>query len=69
MLLESGHDVAALEIRPAVPGDAYGIALTFLESAEYHAELDPERYLTPAVETISARYRDGSIRRTAAWRS
>ena len=31
--------VAALEIRPAVPGDAYGIALTFLESAEYHAEL------------------------------
>jgi len=49
---------AALEIRPAVPGDADGIALTFLESAEYHADLDPERYLTPAVETISARYRD-----------
>jgi len=51
--------VAALEIRPAVPGDAYGIALTFLESAEYHAELDPERYLIPAVEMISARYREG----------
>jgi len=28
-----------LEIRPAVPGDADGIALTLLESAEYHAEL------------------------------
>jgi len=36
-----------------------GIARTFLESAEYHAELDPERYSTPAVETISARYREG----------
>jgi GNAT superfamily N-acetyltransferase len=49
----------ALEIRPAVPGDADGIALTLLESAEYHAELDPERYLTPAVEAITARYRKG----------
>jgi len=50
---------AAIEIRPAVPEDADGIARTFLESAEYHAELDPERYSTPAVETISARYREG----------
>jgi ribosomal protein S18 acetylase RimI-like enzyme len=50
---------AQIEIRPAVPDDADGIARTFLESAEYHAELDPERYLTPAVETISARYREG----------
>jgi ribosomal protein S18 acetylase RimI-like enzyme len=46
-------------IRPAVPEDADGIALTFLESAEYHAELDPERYSTPAVEKISTRYREG----------
>jgi GNAT superfamily N-acetyltransferase len=50
---------AAVEIRPAVPEDADGIARTFLESAEYHAELDPERYSTPSVETISARYREG----------
>ena len=50
---------AAIEIRPAVPEDADGIAHTYLESAEYHAELDPERYSTPAVETISARYREG----------
>jgi GNAT superfamily N-acetyltransferase len=49
----------AIEIRPAVPEDANGIARAFLESVEYHAELDPERYLTPAVDTISARYRDG----------
>jgi GNAT superfamily N-acetyltransferase len=50
---------AALEIRPAVPADAYGIARTFIESAEDHAELDPERYLKPAVEAITARYRRG----------
>ncbi|HTM13909.1 MAG TPA: GNAT family N-acetyltransferase [Bryobacteraceae bacterium] len=50
---------AAIEIRPAVPADADGIARAFLESAEYHSELDPERYSTPAVGTISARYREG----------
>ena len=49
---------AAIEIRPADPEED-GIARTFLESAEYHAELDPERYSTPTVETISARYREG----------
>lgn len=47
-----------LEIRPAVPEDADGIARTFLEGAEYHAELDPERYWTPELETISSRYRE-----------
>jgi GNAT superfamily N-acetyltransferase len=52
-------DLAAIEIRPAVPKDADGIARTFLESAEYHAELDPERYSIPAFETISSRYREG----------
>ena len=50
---------AAIEIRPAVPEDADGIARTFLESAEYHAELDPERYSTPTDETMPARYREG----------
>ena len=51
------HDVAAIEIRPAITKDADGIALTLLESAEYHAELDPERYSIPAFETTSTRYR------------
>lgn len=54
----------AITIRPAVPEDADGIARTFLESAEYHARLDPERYSAPAVETISARYRDRRQRPT-----
>jgi ribosomal protein S18 acetylase RimI-like enzyme len=56
--MAEAHYPAAIEIRPAVPGDADGIARTFLESAEYHAELDPERYFTPAAETISPRYRE-----------
>ena len=50
---------AALTIRPAASEDADGIARTFLESAEHHARLDPERYWIPAAETISARYREG----------
>jgi GNAT superfamily N-acetyltransferase len=49
----------AFTIRPAVPADADGIARTFLESAAYHANLDPERYSPPTLETITARYRDG----------
>lgn len=49
----------AVTIRPAVSEDADGIARTFLESAEYHARLDPERYSAPAVETMSAYYREG----------
>jgi ribosomal protein S18 acetylase RimI-like enzyme len=49
----------AIEIRPAVPEDADEIAYIFLESAEHHVKLDPERYSTPGAETISARYRDG----------
>jgi ribosomal protein S18 acetylase RimI-like enzyme len=48
-----------ITIRPAVSEDADGIAGTFLERAEYHAQLDPERYSPPAAETISARYREG----------
>ena len=53
------HPLAKLEIRPAAPADAPGIAQTFIESAEYHAELDPERYSVPPLGTITARYRDG----------
>lgn len=49
----------AITIRQALPEDADSIARIFLESAEYHARLDPERYSAPAVDTISARYREG----------
>jgi len=54
-----GPNPESIAIRPAVPEDADGIAPIFLESAEYHAHLDPERYLKPSVETIAARYRAG----------
>jgi ribosomal protein S18 acetylase RimI-like enzyme len=49
----------AMTIRPAVPEDADRITRVYLESAEHHAGLDPERYWVPAFETISARYREG----------
>lgn len=49
-----------MTVRPSVPGDAESIARLFLESAEHHAGLDPERYFVPDLEWIAARYRDGS---------
>ena len=49
----------AAAIRPAVAEDAGGIARTFLESAEHHANLDSELYFVPAIETIAARYSEG----------
>ena len=49
---------AEVAIRPAASKDADGIARVFVESAEHHARLDPERYWLPAVETVSARYRE-----------
>ena len=51
--------MAVVTIRPAVPEDAVGIAHSFLESAELHAWLDPERYEVPELEAISDRYREG----------
>ena len=48
-----------ITVRPAVSEDADGIARAYLESAEYHARLDFERYSVPAVEAIVARYREG----------
>src|SRR5262249_8473791 len=44
-------------IRMAVADDVDGIARVFLDSAVYHASLDPARYAVPAVDTISAHYR------------
>ena len=45
-------------IRPATVEDAAGIARVFIESAEYHARLDPDRYWVPAFDTVVAQYRD-----------
>jgi ribosomal protein S18 acetylase RimI-like enzyme len=57
--MDEASSQVVITIRPAVSEDADGIARTYLESAEYHAGLDPERYWVPAVETILARYREG----------
>jgi ribosomal protein S18 acetylase RimI-like enzyme len=43
-------------IRAAVPDDAPGIAEVYRQSAEHHSQLDPEQYLIPSFETVSARY-------------
>jgi lactoylglutathione lyase len=59
VLTDDAISAVPIMIRPAVSDDAAGIARTFLESAEFHASLDPERYLLPDIETISARYREG----------
>lgn len=49
---------APATIRSAISQDADGIARIFIESAEYHARLDPDRYSVPAMDAISARYRE-----------
>jgi ribosomal protein S18 acetylase RimI-like enzyme len=56
--MEESSYSAAITIRQAVSGDAEGIARTFVESAEYHARLDPQRYAAPTLETISSYYRE-----------
>ena len=57
---------AAITIRLAVSADAEGIAKTFLESAEHHARLDPQRYSVPEFDMIAARYREGRQHPTGA---
>ena len=54
-----GMDQSLISVRSTVSGDADAIARIFLESAEYHARLDPQRYSAPSLGTISARYREG----------
>jgi len=51
--------VDKLLIRPAVPNDAAGIARVYMESAEHHARIDPERCHLPDAGFIEDRYRDG----------
>jgi len=48
-----------ITIRPATPADAEAITRVYMESAEHHASLDPERYWLPDAEAITARYREG----------
>jgi GNAT superfamily N-acetyltransferase len=48
-----------ITIRRAYSKDADGITRIYLESADYHAGLDVERYSVPASEGIAARYREG----------
>ena len=57
--MPSGHFAPnpAVTIRPITRDDAGGIALVFLESAEYHASLDGQRYAAPRIERITERYR------------
>ncbi|HLK18685.1 MAG TPA: GNAT family N-acetyltransferase [Bryobacteraceae bacterium] len=50
---------STIVIRPAIPEDSGGITEIFLDSAEYHAALDPERYGIPERAMISERYRSG----------
>jgi ribosomal protein S18 acetylase RimI-like enzyme len=57
--MKEAHDPALITIRPATSADADGITRIYLESAEYHAGLDPERYSIPEAETIAARFREG----------
>ena len=62
----TGLGSAEITIRLAVSADAEGIAETFLESAEHHARLDPQRYSVPEFDMIAARYREGRQHPTGA---
>jgi GNAT superfamily N-acetyltransferase len=48
---------AAITLRPATPEDANAITRVYLESAEHHARIDPDRFYVPSFESISERYR------------
>ena len=49
-----------VRIRPATTEDAEGIASVYLQSAEHHAAIDPERYYVPDRAAILERYRSGA---------
>lgn len=58
-VMDDTRVMLALTIRAAAARDADAIARIFIESAEHHAGLDPERYAVPSAEAIAARYREG----------
>ena len=51
--------MVSVRIRQSVPADAEGITRIYLESAEHHARIDPERNHVPDRATIQERYRAG----------
>ena len=57
--MDEAPNLGGITIRAASPADAEGITRVYLESAEHHARLDPERYWIPETEMIAARYREG----------
>jgi ribosomal protein S18 acetylase RimI-like enzyme len=59
LVMDEAPSSTAITIRPTLPQDADSITRIYLESADYHASLDPERYWVPEVEAIAARYREG----------
>lgn len=64
--MTEGSSSVNIAIRPAASQDAEGITRVYLESADYHAGLDAERYLIPDAETILARYGEGRPHPTEA---
>ena len=49
-----------LAIRPSRPADAEAITRVYMESAEHHAQADPERCYVPDRGAILERYRNNS---------
>ena len=47
-----------LTIRAATADDAAGIAHVYMQSAEHHARLEPDRYWLPSIDAITAQYRE-----------
>src|ERR1700729_2615157 len=51
--------MASVSVRRATPEDAEAILFIFMQSAELHARLDPERNHVPGRDEILERYRMG----------
>lgn len=47
-----------VEIRRLTSEDAESAALLYIQSAEHHAELDPDFYRIPALEAVVAHYKE-----------
>lgn len=51
--------MSSVHVRKAVAADAEGIARVYMQSAEHHAAIDPDRYYLPDPDWIAERYRTG----------
>lgn len=58
--------MATVRVRAATPEDAEAITRVYMESAEIHARLDPERNRVPERAAIEQRYRTSSQHPEAA---